>query len=277
MMRNRIRHFGYRFYNDFLLPSRIDVFYDWLVLFKSSGYTVLGARAAADHMAGNSSGLENRILILRTDVDTDTRTARTLWRITKRIGISSSFYFRLSTIDRYLMREMYAAGDEVGYHYEELSTLGKHQGCRTASGLLCLLPTARTHFASNIQRIRQLTALPIDTAAAHGDWLNRRLGISNAEILQDITFRKTVGVVFEAYDNVVKQLSTSIIDRGAPYYWDPEDPRNACGRRDHVVYVTVHPRQWRARITVKLYENMLRVFEEIKYHTKALTHTTRSI
>jgi len=51
-----------------------------------------------------------RHLLLAHDVDTDPATAAAMWAIERRLGIVSSYFFRLSTLDARLMGEIEAAG-----------------------------------------------------------------------------------------------------------------------------------------------------------------------
>lgn len=168
------------------------------------------------------------------------------------------------------MKEMVASGDEVGYHYEELSTLGKCIGVRNGSELRQLVPKAQIAFANNISKLRSTSGLSLTTAAAHGDWLNRRLGVSNAEILKDRSFRDKLTITFEAYDPLPFGTFLRYIDQGAPTFWLPSDPLTACRAGASPIYVTVHPRQWHTRVLVNLLENLSRANEEIQYRLRAL-------
>lgn len=259
----------YRFYNDFLRNSRISDFRAFLQSVIDHGYTIVSASTAAS-MRLASNRISDKMLVLRTDVDTDPRTARSLWQITRQFNVNCSFYFRLSTIDFSLMKEMAASGDEVGYHYEELSTLGKWIGVRNGSELRQLVPKAQMAFAKNISKLRDTSGLSLTTAAAHGDWLNRRLGVSNAEILKDRGFRDKLTITFEAYDPLPFGTFLRCIDQGAPMFWLPSDPLTACRAGASPIYVTVHPRQWHTRVLVNLLENLSRANEEIQYRLRAL-------
>ena len=64
------------------------------------------------------------------DIDSDVDCVKLIVDIEKRLKISSSFYFRLKTINLEMMEIVKSAGSEVGYHYEEIATLAKANGWR---------------------------------------------------------------------------------------------------------------------------------------------------
>ncbi|MCX8053343.1 MAG: hypothetical protein N3B12_06010 [Armatimonadetes bacterium] len=166
------------------------------------------------------------------------------------------------------MREINATNYEVGYHYEELSSLGKQLGVRTAGSLRTLIPQARTLFADNLTRLRDRSKLSLTSAAAHGDWLNRLLGVSNTEVLADESFRSSLNITSEAYDPVSPIAVSKHIDRSLPMAWQPLDPMAALRENSPVVYLTLHPRQWGTNIGVNLKENFLRTIEGTTYRLR---------
>ena len=85
----------------------------------------------------------DKLLILRHDIDTDIETTRAMWRVERELGIKTSYFFRLSTVDLPLMREIEACGGSVGYHFEELATAAKPKGSRRASRSWRSCPTWR--------------------------------------------------------------------------------------------------------------------------------------
>ena len=47
------------------------------------------------------------------------------------------------------------------------------------------MPEAKAEFAANLETIRSRTGLPMPVVSAHGDFVNRRLGMANWAILAD--------------------------------------------------------------------------------------------
>src|SRR5262249_30731149 len=138
-----------------------------------------------------------KLLVLRHDVDTDCATARCMWRIERPLGIRSSYYFRLSTLDIPFMREIERDGGEASYHYEELATFAKRTRSTNPADVLANLALIRKSFQRNLTRLRKRSGLPITIVASHGDFANRKLSLCNWLILQDHAFRDEVNVELE--------------------------------------------------------------------------------
>lgn len=64
----------------------------------------------------------SRVAILRHDVDDRKQNALLFARIQSEAGISGTYYFRIvpRSFDPHIIREVYAMGHEVGYHYEDM-------------------------------------------------------------------------------------------------------------------------------------------------------------
>ena len=79
--------------------------------------------------------------------------------------------------------------------------------------------------------------------AAHGDFANRAVGVSNVEMLDDRELRSDIGVRLEAYD-VEPHVSARSADGVRPKGWRPGDPIDAIRRGEPVVALLLHPRSW---------------------------------
>ncbi len=127
---------------------------------------------------------------------------------------------------------------------------------------------ARDLFRRNLEALRSATGLPMQVVAAHGDFMNRRLGILNSAILADEAFRRDVGVVLETYDNsFMRHVTSRHADMQHPTYWAPEDPRAALVRLEPVVYLLVHPRPWHVVRAVNARDDLLRAWESLRHAT----------
>jgi glycosyltransferase involved in cell wall biosynthesis len=251
-----------RLWADLFMPSRLDAYAAFLDGALAAGYRIAGLGS----FASSDPGGDRRVLVLRHDIDTDPRTARAMWEIERERGIASSTFFRLSTLDVDLMRAMAAAGGEVGYHYEELATIAKRQHLRTAGDVRAQLPEARRLFTENLERLRRQTGLPLRLAASHGDFVNRAVGVTNAEILADPAFRASVGIDLEAYDaDLNARIGSHHSDTAPPRNWVGEDPAAAIGRGEPVIHVLVHPRHWFANRRVNLVDDLRRAGEGVAY------------
>jgi len=256
--------------SDFLMRSRLGLYRQLLESALDAGYRI--------HSVGglwrlnNSDGLdpEQRYLVLRHDVDTDWRTAAAMWEIDRELGAESSYFFRLSTIAPALIADIAGGGSEASYHYEELATVAKRRGLRTGAAALAHMTEARDLFAANITRLRAMTGLPMQVVAAHGDFVNRRLGIPNWVILDDLDVRQDVGIVLETYDEAyLRHLPNRVSDAPYPHFWVPGDPAEQIGTGEPVVSLLVHPRHWRVDRKINARDDVRRVVEGLRFEVSA--------
>jgi len=264
-VRARLRRLAERVYADVLMPSRLGSYAELLETALEAGYEVMGVGSFWSGREARQAETR-RVLILRHDVDTDPRTAAAMWRVDQRLGIESSYFFRLATLDADLAGRIAGAGGEASYHYEELATIIKRRRLRSREGAIAALPEARGMFAQNVERLRAATGLPMRVVAAHGDFVNRRLSTANWEILADPTFREKVGIDLETYDaGYLARLPSRFSDTLHPRYWEPSDPVTAIRAGEPVVSVLVHPRHWRADPVGNVRDDAGRLADEIRY------------
>ncbi|MET3287792.1 UNVERIFIED_CONTAM: hypothetical protein ABID98_000362 [Brevibacillus sp. OAP136] len=257
---------GYRVYSDFLMPSRLATFENLLNQAIECDYEVHSVASFWEVIKSGGPVSGKRYLILRHDVDTDIATAREMWTIEQRLGVRASFYFRLSTIDIPLMRQIHEEGGEASYHYEEIATIGKEKALSTEQQIVRELPLMRHSFAQTLFRLRKLTGLPMHTVASHGDFFNRKLGIANHELLAESKLRKETAVELETYDDaMMKYVTSRHSDTLAPAFWKPNDPFEAISRKEAVIYLLTHPRHWRTDPYGNLLDNSKRLWEGVLY------------
>lgn len=260
-----------RLYANFLMPARLDEYERLLRAALGCEYQVHSIVSFWQQLQGGRAPLRGtNHLILRHDVDTDPATAEQMWRVERKLGVSSTYYFRLSTLSFSLMKEMDDSGFEASYHYEEVATVAKQRGLSTPGDVYRELPRMRAIFSDNLRRLREQTGLPMITAASHGDFINRKLGIANTVMLDDKAFRAEVGISLEAYDQELNTHVTSRhADRPYPLFWYPDDPLSAITRREPVILVLTHPRQWRASPAENLSQDFGRLWEGARYRITA--------
>jgi hypothetical protein len=259
-----------RVYGDFLMGSRLAQYAQLLESGLRAGYRISSVGSCWQQIGDPGLDPAQRYFVLRHDVDTDPRTAAAMWDIDRGLGVESSYFFRLSTIAPALMVEIAGGGSEVSYHYEELSSVAKRRGLRSPSAALRGLPEARDQFAQNLGRLRVMTGLPMRVVAAHGDFVNRRLGIANWLILANPEFRQDVGIDLDVYDQAfLRHLPSRHTDAPHPRYWEPTDPAAAIRAGEPVISVLVHPRHWRADRIVNARDGMRRALEALRYELSA--------
>ncbi len=69
---------------------------------------------------------DERLIILRHDVDTKPERAFTMADVEKKYGVSSTYYFRAvsGVFDKKIIYQIHKRGHEIGYHYEALDIAG---------------------------------------------------------------------------------------------------------------------------------------------------------
>jgi hypothetical protein len=256
------------------MPSRLDLFYRLLQTALDNGYETHSIFSFWQLLKNGGQVPSKKYLILRHDVDTDAVTARRMWELEQNRGVVSSFYFRLSTLSPALMKDMHASGVEASYHYEEVATVSKQKGLTTADEVHRELPRMREMFRRNLFRLREQTGLPMLTAAAHGDFANRRLGITNTIILADKAFRIEVKIAAEAYDrDLMDHVTSRHSDKPYPVFWAPDDPLNALREGSQVVHILTHPRHWRVAPTINLLDDLDRFSQGVRYRWAAASRS----
>jgi hypothetical protein len=254
-----------RLYADYLMPSRLAEYEELLIKAGQGGYRQLSVRSF--HRAVRVGADPGKVLVHRHDIDSDLRTARKMFALEIKHGAQASYYFRLSTLDFGFMRDIEAAGGEASYHYEEVATYAKRHHLRHAEEVRHRFPEIRELFARNFTRIREQLGMPMETVASHGDFANRRLKVINHELLRDDALRRRCGIECESYDTeLLRHFDLYISDRPYPVYYYPVSPFAALGQHQRICFLT-HPVQWETNWLENTRCNMVRLAEELAWHT----------
>jgi hypothetical protein len=268
-----LRKAGFRIYQNFLMPSRLGEYERLLKSLMKEGYNFLTVADLADCAKGKA--LPPLACILRVDVDSDIRTARQMFAIERVLAVRTTYYFRVSTFDAELMRRMTAYGSEVGYHYEELATVAKRLGLRDKADLDANISQIRKEFATNIEMFAEYAGHLPTTISSHGDFINRRLGVSNYEAI-DAALRERFGIVAEAYDEWLNAtVQARFSDWDPPNWWRPCAPVQAISRRVPCLYLLLHPRQWQASVLENLRLDTERLSEDLLYRARSMARGKR--
>lgn len=255
-----------RAYSDFLRSDRLPAFAGLIHSLLDHGYVVCSVLDFWQLLQQGGVHCDTKYVVLRHDVDTDPATARRMWELERRLGVRSTYYFRNSTLDIPLMRDIQRSGSEASYHYEELATVAKQRGLIRREEVVAAMPHLRDLFRQNLKRLRQVTGLPMLTVASHGDFVNRKLGIPNHLLLQDDQLRCELNIVLEAYDAAFMQHMTSrCSDSAFPGPWDSRDPQDSIDRGEPRMHILIHPRQWHTSPWVNLKDDLRRCWEEFHY------------
>lgn len=253
-----------RIYSDYMMPSRLEHHEKILLAASNAGYTHASLRDFFKSMKAGATPSDN-VILHRHDIDTDVRTARRLFQIEKKYKVKSSYYFRLCTLDVDLMNEIEEYGSEASYHYEELATFAKKHNIKDPAVLRERLPEIRDDFLKNFQLLERRLGRKMVTVASHGDFANRRLKLSNTEILRCPMLRDACGIECEAYDEeLLGHFGVYISDRPPPQYYYPISPLDAI-RNHSRVYLLTHPRQFDTNWKENTKSNLVRFYEGLTW------------
>jgi hypothetical protein len=254
--------FANRLYSHYLMPSRLAEYESLLQLAQQAGYAQLSVRAFFRSLAGAPPV---HAIVHRHDIDSDLRTTGKLFALEARHGVTASYYFRLSTLDYGLMREIEAYGSEASYHYEEVADFAKANHLKEAAAVRRRFPEIRLAFLQNFEAIQDKLGLKLSTVASHGDFANRRLKVINHELLRDRDFRARCGIECESYDaELLREFDVYISDRPHPQYYHPLSPFAALGQYKRICLLT-HPVQWETNWLENTRCSVRRIVEELTW------------
>jgi hypothetical protein len=250
-----------RLYSDYLMPSRLPQYEELLDAGAGAGYRQCSVR----DFLRPSAAEPVPTLVHRHDIDSDARTAAKMFAIEARQGITASYYFRLSTLDIGLMREIEAYGSEASYHFEEVADFAKRHHIKNAAVLRSRFPLIRAQFRRNLERLEGALGYKLVTVASHGDFANRRLKVINHEILGDQAFRARCGIACETYDpELLSRFDLYISDRPHPQYFHPMAPLAALGKYRCICLLT-HPVQWETNWRESTRVNLRRLVDDLAW------------
>jgi hypothetical protein len=259
-----MRNFFNRFYSDYLLPDRIPVYERINQLGLDSGYTFKTTLEVYEESVLRQHP-QVKSFIHRHDIDTDTKTAQRFFDSEKKLGIKTSYYFRLSTIDIGLMKEINAYGSEVGYHYEELAQYCKDHKIKTWEDAKKKLPEIRQRFSDNFLNLQSKLGFKIKTIASHGDFVNRKLGHTNGELI-DEELLHDLAIDLECYNpQLVKHFDVTLSDQPYPRYYRDQSPEDAIAEKINCIYLLTHTRHWHVARWENTKDNIQRFSEGLKY------------
>jgi hypothetical protein len=254
-----------RLYSDYLMPSRLPAYEQFIVAARNMGYEQTSVREFFNAISSGQVRDGQKLVVHRHDIDTDLRTARKLFELEKKYKIKSSFYFRLSTLDFQLMREIEAYGSEASYHYEELASFAKKHRIRDAACIHARMPEIREAFVNNFRAIEHRLGTKMTTVASHGDFANRRLKLNNTEMLKDQQLRDSCGIRCEVYDQqLLQSFDFYVADRPHPKYYHPSAPSDALGTYQRICFLS-HPRQFETNWIENTKDNLFRFYEGARW------------
>lgn len=194
---------------------------------------------------GTDVGADQKVLIMRHDVDHHRKGAERMHRIEEALGVHSSFYFRWSTLDPDLMRRIEESGSEVGLHYETLATYALEHGIFKREGVTRqVIEDSRSLLKDEIRKFGEHAE--VRSISSHGSWLNRHLGVPNTVLIENET-PSEYGVKLFAYDpRILERFDKYISDgQASEGYWrNGTTPIEAINDGWTTICCVTHPNWW---------------------------------
>lgn len=252
-----MERFFERVYADFLKEPRFKEYEYIIRLAVEKGYIVT---SVIDYYR-NYMNKDEKVLILRHDIDVDKKGARIFFEIERKYNVKASYYFRLSTIDYSLMDDIVRYGSEVGYHYEELATYCKRNKIKSKLSITEKdLENIYNEFVSNLNLYFKNYA--IKSIASHGDFYNRHLGLPNHYLFEKYSYNN-LGIEVETYNKeLLESLDAYVSDaRLKPFWRDGYSVVDAINHNKKKILFLSHPANWNGFTFENLKENLKRLYE----------------
>lgn len=252
-------NFRERIYSDYFMKNRYDEYDKLLNELLKQNFKFI---KICDFYKFDSN--EEKKVFLRHDIDNDVHIAKELFKLEKKHNIHSTYYFRWSTMEYKFIKELENYGNEIGYHYEEISTYAKKNHIKNKKQIYNNIDLLRNILIKNTKKFEKESGVKVQSICSHGDWINRKLNISNIELSNQIV-KKSLNIKIEAYD-IEKGLDFRISDRQFPDCWYPSTPFEYIRNRNNKIgLILVHPRRWNSSFLSRLREDIFRCIEELRY------------
>ena len=256
-----------KLYEDYIKQSRLPEYRKTIQIAKAHGYEMVGVLDFA-RIVRSENLKGRRIYLNRHDIDTSPAVAKKMFEIEKEIygrEGSATYYFRDTTQNIKLIKEIDDYGYETGYHYEELATYIKKHKLRNRKEIEKHIKDAGAIFLEDLKRFRIETGSKSVTVASHGDFINTRYNIQNYEMLKIPEIRQKADIEAEAYDeDIMKYVQERMADQHllAGYaaatgsIFEKEIP---------IVMTLTHPRNWQVDFRENTKENWRRLSQDIRF------------
>lgn len=240
MNKELVKRLLYKLPNTFAAPHSMKEYADILSFATDNGYAfyTLGSFRSMETVP------DKPFIILRHDIDTNPTAALLFAEVEQRFGINASYFFRRCTWNPRIMNMLNRRGNEVGYHYEELSDYAKAKHLKNLSEVLDKIGAIKQQFASNLANLRLTVDFDLTAMASHGDFACVKMDTGNDELLKDHELRARMGVEYEVYDEALMlKYGLHISDWPAPEGYFPKSPKEAIQASESFLFLS-HPRWW---------------------------------
>lgn len=189
---------------------------------------------------------QDKHFVLRHDVDHNGSCTRKMFERELKLGVKSTYYFRFSTIDMELIKEMKNENFEVGLHYESVADYAIQNGIDNSEDLDWV--QIEIQIKNDIKKFQDIVGFPITSICSHGAPQNVSLGVSNNYIFEKQPYQP-FGIIFEAYDKELyaQYINCHIMDCTLREYYGfyyKDNPIDAINSNFKNIVFLAHPSHW---------------------------------
>lgn len=227
-------------------PPRWREYRRYICLARSAGYRPVSLEPWL--LGSESLPPDRQLLLLRHDVDQDSRSALLMSDAERKLGVRSTFYFRWRTFERGAVSRIAEAGNQVGLHYETLTRHAIERGYDRPEQITTnVVDHCRRVLREEIACFKSLVG-SCATVAAHGDFRASLIGRPNVVLLDGENY-SDYGVVMSADDAGARRAMDCWVSDGSgvPTYWSAGTPLADAVLAGHdTILFNSHPHHWRS-------------------------------
>ncbi|UCH37436.1 MAG: hypothetical protein JSV76_07105 [Candidatus Bathyarchaeota archaeon] len=231
----------------FKRPAKYDEYKSNLEYALINGYRVI----SLEEWFTTDKENKTKTLILRHDVDHDPSSALKICEIEYILGVSSTYYFRWSTLDKDIVQKVINNGGKVGLHYETISRYAIENDLVSNNQITeKVFSTCLVELKEEISIFKRITEQKELSICAHGNSRNAMIRIVNNHFFKQGINEKIyeeLGVIFDASDrSIMDPIDIWISDRSGFYesWKDGKSLKEAVDEGNRVILFNCHPQHW---------------------------------
>ncbi|MDB5053869.1 MAG: hypothetical protein JWM44_1919 [Bacilli bacterium] len=265
----------FNIFRKYVANNRLEEYDQILKKARELGYQLISLRDFVEHQYE----ADRKMIILRHDVDGNSQGARKMFELEQKYGAHASYYFRHSTFNPPLMKDIEKYGSESSFHYEPIAEYSRARGITTKEELF------KTNFEveclqilkNDIERYRLLLQIPCTTIASHGAPENRLLDTPNNFLTENPLTYEALGIKLEAYNKefiskITCYVSDYAIEINNGYKYGTH-LFEAMKRGEKMILFLTHPELWHyegKRRLKKVVKSILKAPERRAIHFKRI-------
>ncbi|MDA7686222.1 hypothetical protein N8754_01510 [Candidatus Pelagibacter sp.] len=230
----------------YISDKRIKLYKKFLIHGLNNGYKFCSVFDSIEELNKKT----NKLICLRHDVDEISPGTLKIAKVENELGLTSTYYFRCSTIQKKVIDEIKLMGHEVSYHYETISEYIIENNIKSINEFSTknyLIPCQEL-LKKKLDKFRRKYNVECKTICSHGARENSIFKKSNATLFDDIKNLKDIlEIDLECYDkNYLSHWNAYVSDCPVEYnsgFRYGEDPYFLINKKNRFIFLS-HPNHW---------------------------------